>query len=154
METFKYTLAHHPFFKDFSLEQLEVIADCASEKHFDAGHLIFCEGQDANTFYIIEQGNVAVQTFAPNKGPITIQTLEAGAMLGWSWLVPPYKWALYARALELTRCIAIDAMCIRGKMEADHELGYQLMKRFTNVIVQRLNSTLVQLLDVYANPTR
>jgi CRP/FNR family transcriptional regulator, cyclic AMP receptor protein len=154
METYKYALSHHPFFKELSLEQLETVADCASEKHFDAGRLIFCEGQDANTFYIIEQGVVAVETFAPTRGPITIQTLEAGDVLGWSWLVPPYKWALYAKALELTRAIAIDAMCLRGKMEADHELGYELMKRFANVIVQRLNSTRVQLLDVYGTSSR
>jgi CRP/FNR family cyclic AMP-dependent transcriptional regulator len=63
--------------------------------------------------------------------------------------VPPYRWTYDARALELVRAIAMDATCLRDKCEADHDLGYELMKRFMPVMVERLHSTRLQMLDVY-----
>ena len=70
-------------------------------------------------------------------------------MLGWSWIIPPYHWHYDARAIEPTSAIALDAKCLRIKCEEDHDLGYELLKRFTNVITQRLEATRLQLLDVY-----
>jgi CRP-like cAMP-binding protein len=92
---------------------------------------------------------VAVETFAPNRGPIVIQTLRDGDLLGWSWLIAPYRRRFDARAVELTRAIAIDGQCIRGRCEEDHHFGYELMKRVTHVMDKRLQATRLQLLDVY-----
>ena len=69
-----------------------------------------------------------------------------------SWLIPPYRWTYDAQALELMRAIAMDADCLRGKCEADHDLGYDLMKRFVPVLVERLQATRLQMLDVYGTP--
>ncbi len=71
-------------------------------------------------------------------------------MLGWSWLIPPYHWHFDAKAVEPTRAIALDARCMRTKCEKDHDLGYELMKRFAQIIEQRLDATRWQLLDVYS----
>jgi CRP/FNR family cyclic AMP-dependent transcriptional regulator len=65
--------------------------------------------------------------------------------------VPPYRWHFDARAVELTRAIALDGECLRGKCEEDHDLGYEIMKRFALVIAERLEATRLQLLDVYGN---
>ena len=70
-------------------------------------------------------------------------------MLGWSWLFPPYRWHLDARAIEAVRAVAFDGACLRQKSIDDHELGYELMRRFAEVIVSRLQATRMQLLDVY-----
>jgi CRP/FNR family cyclic AMP-dependent transcriptional regulator len=78
-----------------------------------------------------------------------VSTLSAGEIVGASWLVPPYRWTFDARAVELTRAIGMDAQCLRGKCEADHDLGYALMKRFLPIFVKRLEATRLQLLDVY-----
>ena len=86
---------------------------------------------------------------APQRGAIAIDTVGEGDVLGWSWLIPPYHWHFDARAVEPTRAIALDGRCLRGKCDADHELGYELMKRFAQVIEQRLEATRWQLLDVY-----
>jgi CRP/FNR family transcriptional regulator, cyclic AMP receptor protein len=61
----------------------------------------------------------------------------------------PYQWHFGARALELTRAIAFDGACLRLKAEADHDLGYELLKRFSQTIIERLQATRLQLLDVY-----
>ncbi len=81
-----------------------------------------------------------------------IATLGEGAVVGWSWLFPPYRWSFDARALELTRTVAFDGACLRGKCEADTTLGYELMQRFAAVMLDRLQATRLQLLDVYGQP--
>ena len=45
--------------------------------------------------------------------------------------------------------IAFDGACLRGKCEADHDLGYELMRRIAQVIIERLQATRLRLLDVY-----
>jgi CRP/FNR family transcriptional regulator, cyclic AMP receptor protein len=122
---------------------------CSVNKIFEAGQFLFREGESADTFYVIRNGRVQVETFSPEHGPIIIQTEAEGEVLGWSWLVPPYHWRFDARATEQVRVIAIDGKCLREKCEEDHNLGYELMKRFALIIAERLEATRLQLLDVY-----
>lgn len=151
METLERILAEHPFFKELEKPYLQLLVGCASNVRFNAGEVIFREGEQANLFYLIRQGKVAVETFAPGRGPIIIQTLGEGELLGWSWLIAPYRWRFDGRAVELTRAIALDGECLRGKCEEDHNLGYELMKRVAHVMEQRLQATRLQLLDVYGS---
>jgi hypothetical protein len=81
-------------------------------------------------------------------------TQGEGEIVGASWLVPPYRWRFDARAMELTRAIGINAQCLRDKCEADHNLGYAMMKRFLPVVMQQLDETRLQILDVYGNRGR
>ena len=97
---------------------------------FEAGEYLFHEGEPANEFFLIRHGKVALEINAPGRAPIIFETLGEGEIVGASWLIPPYRWAFDARAVELTRAIGIDAACLRGKCEADHDLGYEMMKRF------------------------
>lgn len=149
MENLEKILAEHPFLQGLESHYLDLIVGCASNVKFDAGQFIFHEGEEANQFYVIRHGKVALEIFSPERGAIEIDTLEEGDVLGWSWLIPPYHWRFDARAVELTRAIALDGKCLRNKCEEDHDLGYQLLKRFAHIIEQRLQSTRLQLLDVY-----
>jgi len=149
METLERVLGEHPFFKGLDRPYLQLLAECASRVRFDAGEVIFRESEPANLFYLIRRGKVAVETFAPNRGPIIIQTLGEGGLLGWSWLIAPYRRRFDARAMELTRAIALDGECLREMCEKDHDFGYDLMKRVTQIMDQRLQATRLQLLDVY-----
>ncbi len=154
MQTLEAILAVHPFFEGLEPKYLQFITGCASNVRFDAGAYIFREGEAASHFYIIRQGKVALETFAAQRGPITIETIEAGEVLGWSWLFPPYRWHFGARVVEPTRAIALDGVCLRTKGEADHDLGYELVKRVAQIMMQRLQATRLQLLDVYGVRTR
>jgi len=149
MHTLEPILAEHPFLKGLRQEHLELLVGCASNVRFEAGAFVFRQGQEANHFYILRDGKVAVELFAPQKGAVAIDTYGEGDVLGWSWLIPPYHWRFDARAIEPTRAISLDARCMRTKCENDHELGYELMKRFARIIEQRLDATRWQLLDVY-----
>jgi CRP-like cAMP-binding protein len=124
---------------------------CSSNVRFDAGKYILREGEEANTFYLLRFGKVALELVTPNKGAIIIETLDQGDILGWSWLIPPYMWRFDAKAIELTRAIAIDGKCLRRKVEADHDLGYEIMKRFSELLSKRFEATRFQLLDMYGN---
>jgi hypothetical protein len=86
--------------------------------------------------------------------PMTIDTLEDGDVLGWSWLFPPHKWNFDSRAIALTRALVLDAKCLSGKCEEDHHLGYEMMRRFSAIMVDRLKATRLQLLDLYGSPSR
>ncbi len=149
MQTFEPYLVEHPFLKGLDQRHLNIIVGCASNVSFDAEQYILHEGEEATNFYIIIQGKVALEIFTSDRGPITIQTIEEGDVLGWSWLIPPYHWHYDARAIEPTSVIALDAIRLRTKCEEDHDLGYELLKRFAHVITKRLEATRLQLVDVY-----
>ena len=149
METLERILSEHAFFAGMKEQYMDLLVGCASNVRFDAGQFILREGEEANKFYLIRQGQVALEVHAPGRGSITIQTLGAGEILGWSWLVPPYYWRLDARAVELTRALALDGKCLREKCEKDHDLAYELLKRFSQVMVDHLTATRLQLLNVY-----
>ncbi len=149
MEDLGKILAEHPFLKGIESHYIDLITGCASNVKFDAGKFIFKEGEAADKFYIIRYGKVMLEIVSPEKGPIVIDSLETGDVLGWSWLIPPYRWKFDARTVELVRAIALDGKCLRGKCDDDHNLGYELMKRFSHIIEQRLQSTRLQLLDLY-----
>ena len=153
METLEPILAQHPFFQDIEPVYLQLMVGCAANVRFAAGDDLFREGDVADQFYLIRHGRVALQVFVPGQGRITVETIEAGEVLGWSWLFPPHRWLCDAQALELTRAIAFDGACLRAKCDEDHDLGYMLMQRFAQVMVQRLQATRLRLLDLYGVQT-
>jgi CRP-like cAMP-binding protein len=141
-----------PFFAGLEPGYLRLITGCASEACFDEGDTIFRLGEPAERFYIIEEGRAALEIHAPERGTVTIETLGQGDIFGVSWLFPPYLWSYDARAIKPMRTVAFNAVCLRAACEDDHDLGYDLMKRFARLMVERLNAMRLQLLDVYANP--
>ncbi len=142
-------LEEHPFFAALEPAHIQLLAGCARNHRFAAGQYLFHEGDPANEFFLIRHGKVALEIAAPGKEPIVFETLVDGEIAGASWLVPPYRCMFDARALGLTRTIGIDAACLRGKCDADHHLGYEMMKRFLSVLAKRLDATRLQILDVY-----
>lgn len=149
MHTLEPYLAGHSFLQGLEPNYIKLIVGCASNIRFNPGEFVFREGEEASQFYLIRHGAVALEIFAPGRGPITIQTLGEGEILGWSWLIPPYNWHFDARAVELTRAIALDGKCLRQKCEEDHRLGCELLKRFAHIMERSLEATRLQLLDVY-----
>jgi CRP/FNR family transcriptional regulator, cyclic AMP receptor protein len=147
METLEPILKKHPFFKDLDQKHLDIIVGCASNVRFKEGEVILKEEESADKFYLIREGKVAIYIAKPRS--ITIQTIHAGDILGWSWLIPPYRYRFSARSVGDTRAVALDGKCLRGKCEENHELGYNLLKRIINVLTERLEATRLQLLNIY-----
>jgi CRP-like cAMP-binding protein len=151
MKTLHELLDQSPVFAGLAPAQLEVIAGCGQNTAFEPGEYVFREGGPAETFYVVRQGRVTLETFVPSRGAVAIQTIDEGDVLGWSWLFSPYRWHFDARALDPIRAIAFDGACLRGKVEADHELGYELLRRFSAIVLRRLQATRLQLMDVYGS---
>lgn len=149
MEEFEKILSDHPFFRGMNERLIKLLVGCATESSYKAGDYIYKEGDDANQFLLIQRGIVAIEIFVPNRGSITIQTIGDGDILGWSWLFPPYTRRFDARAIEHTTAIELDGVCLRGKVQNDFELGYELLSRFSRIVVERLQATRLQLLDLY-----
>lgn len=147
METLEPILRGHEFFKDLPSKYFEIILGCASHVMFKAGDIILREGEPADKFYLIRSGNVAIYIAQPRE--ITVQTIREGHILGWSWLIAPYRYRFSAKALENTRAIALDGKCLREKCEKNSELGYELLKRLMSVFTERLEATRLQLLNIY-----
>src|SRR5262245_8579966 len=112
METLERIVAKHPFFADLQTDHTNLLAGCASNVRFAAGAYILREGQEANEFFLVREGHVAIEVAAPQHKPVVVDTVGEGEILGWSWLLPPYLWRFDARAVEATRAIALDGKCL------------------------------------------
>ncbi len=152
MEGLERIVKEHPFFAGMQNAFCDMVCGCARNVRFEAGQYLFHEGEPADWFYLLRHGRVALQVAVPGRGAVTFQTMAEGEIVGLSWLIPPYRWTYDAKAIGLTRAIAMDAKCLREKCEADHDLGYEMMKRFMPVLIQRLQATRLQILDVYGTP--
>jgi CRP-like cAMP-binding protein len=151
MRTIETLLNDVPIFQGMSEEALELVSGCASNVRFADGEMLFREGDDANVFYVVRHGRVALDMFVPARGAVTIETVDPGEVIGWSWLFSPYRWHFDAKALGLVRATVFDAGCLRAKCEQDTAFGYDLMGRFAQVLIERLQWTRLRLLDVYGN---
>jgi len=149
MATLESILAAHPFLKGLKARHLEPLVECASQISFDPGQFLCREDEEATQFYLIYHGRVAVEIFRARQGPVTIQTLSEGEVLGWLWFIKPYHWHLDARAMEVTRAISLEVKCLLEKCDQDHELGYELMKRYAHNLAVQFRVTKLQLLDIY-----
>ena len=151
MQTIDALIRDAPVFTGLAQEQLELLAGCGSNVAFEQDAVLFREGEPADTFYLVRHGSIALESYVPARRPMTIETLEDGEVVGWSWLFPPYRWHFDARALTDVRATAFDGACLREKCAADPVLGRALMTRFAQVIVERLHWTRLRLLDIYGD---
>ena len=142
-------LRQHPFLQGLSDEHMQTIVGCASNVRFPEGEHLINEGQIANKFFLLRSGRIALEMEVSGRGRIRIQTSGPGEVLGWSWLISPYRWHFSGVSVMDTRVIALDAECLRNKCETDPHFGYEILKRLALVMERRLEATRLQLLDVY-----
>jgi CRP-like cAMP-binding protein len=141
-------LRQHPFCQGFWPDHIARLSAMASEVHFEAGELIFQEGDRSSLFYLLVSGNVALEVVAPGR-PVRVATLVAGEVLGWSSLTGDTDKQFQARALEEVHVLAFDGARLRHACEKDYAFGFALMRAVLTVMAERLHSIRVQLLDTY-----
>ena len=142
------TIHSHPFFHGMKTHHLAMLTKGAKEVRYRPGETLFEEGEPANRFFLLQQGSIVLEAHEPNEGTEVVQLLGPGEALGWSWLFPPFTWHLRARALEHSSVIVLDGGHLLGTAESDHDFGYELMKRITQVVIQRLQSARHQLFQI------
>ena len=142
-------VSSHPLLAGLPGDAVAEVAGCPRNVAFRPGALLLAEGDQADTFYLVRRGRVAIEVHSPGRGAIVIETVGPGGSVGWSWLIPPYRWQFDARATEPVGAVAVDGACLRAKADADPALGYALVQRVAGVLLGRLQSTRLRLLDLY-----
>jgi CRP-like cAMP-binding protein len=143
-------IALHPFLAGMNHAQLTLLTDCAVTRTFNTNQIILWEGDFANGFYLIETGNVTLESETSFGESIPIQILGPGDLLGWSWMFPPYVWQFTARAIKPTTVLFFYAAILREYCEKDHSLGFELLKRISAVMVTRLQAAHQQMLSIHS----
>ena len=154
MEPLEYTVARHEFFQDFKPQHLKIFQDCVSDAHYGRGQFLLRQGQGAERFFIIRKGEVRLELLAPEGGPIPIQTVGPGEIVGWSWIIPPYLSTFDARAVDRLHVIVFDAFALRRKCEQDFELGYRVLQKFTAALTARFDAVRTKLIECHIRQER
>lgn len=142
-------IASHPFFHGMGREFVQAVSADAEERSFAPDDMLATEGSVADVLYLVIEGKVALELGAADRPPITVQTVGAGELVGWSWLIPPHRWRFSVRAVKPTRVVLLDGSVVRRTLHAHPEWGYQFLVKFMPVLAERLENTRIQLLDIY-----
>ncbi|MFJ8962620.1 cyclic nucleotide-binding domain-containing protein [Lentzea sp. NPDC102401] len=142
-----------PLFTNLSHTQRAAIAGAARIESYEPGTRLFDEGGLADQCWVVLTGCVLVDTDLPVRGRVGVQSIGQGELLGWSWLMPPYRWHFGATVVSPTRAVVVDTAALRRLADEDPALGYQLSLALINALVNRLQATRGRLLDLYRNPS-
>jgi CRP/FNR family cyclic AMP-dependent transcriptional regulator len=147
-ESMSVRVALHPLLAGMNANQLTRLSDCAIAVHFKKGQIVLREGELANRFYLIESGNIVLDSGEKSGHSLIVETIGAGDLLGWSWMFPPYVWNFTARAIEPTDAIFFYGTILREYCECDPSLGYELFKRVAPVMLRRLQAARGKMLSI------
>jgi CRP-like cAMP-binding protein len=131
----------HPFVRGLSGPDTQRLLAGATLVEFEPGEIIFREGEPANRLYLIESGEVELESSSAGSGMVPMETLHEGEALGWSWLFPPFAWHFQARSTRTTRVICCHGSRLLVEAEEDHNFGYELMKRVSQIVIHRLQAS-------------
>jgi CRP-like cAMP-binding protein len=145
-------IAAHPFLVGLGPEALARLSTRATPREFCGGARIFDEGGTADRFWLIVAGHIRLDAYVPGRGYVLIESLGEGTVLGWSWLFPPHAWQFGATAVQPTATVEFDGPGVHAICETDPALGFDLVRRFMQVVVGRLQATRIRLLDLYRAP--
>ena len=133
-------LAEQPFLAGLTEHQLSLFVPATGRSMFHAGNRIFHQGTPAERFWLITHGQVVLDSEVPGHDNFVLETLKPGAVLGWSWLFPPYRWHFGATAVSTAHTITFDGALVRALFQRDPAVGYELTTRFLQVMGDRLQS--------------
>lgn len=145
-------LSNHPFFSAMDDNFLKFLAESASELSIKKGDVLFRQGKPADTFYLLREGRISIQVPALVGPSLEIQHLGDNQLLGWSWLIPPYRWNFMARAEEDSTLLEFDGKAILARCEEDPKFGYELFKGFASLMSERLDAARQSMMDQWNPP--
>jgi len=145
-------LQSHKVFSELGSDALKVLVDHVEERSVAAGDLLFRQEDAAEQFFILLDGSIEVEVPSIMGPALVVQTLGNDEILGWSWLIPPYKWTFEAKARQDSKVLVFDGKALLQYCEEHNNFGYELMKRFTALMSERLNAARLKMMDNWAPP--
>ena len=140
------------FFHELDERFLKVLSNSCTVLEINEGDVLFHQGERADKFYLLRNGQVSVQVPALVGPTLEIQALSKDEILGWSWLIPPYRWHFQARAMEDSDLLEFDGNAILVHCEEDPKFGYELLKRFAALMSERLDAARQKMMDQWDPP--
>ena len=144
-------LSAHEFFSEFSDDSLKFLCECSSTREIKKGQILFLQGEHADKFYVVRSGRISIQMPAIMGPTLEIQTVDEDQVLGWSWLISPYKWNFQTKAEEDSELLQFDGTAILARCEQEPKFGYELLKKFAGLMSVRLNAARQKMMDEW-NP--
>lgn len=145
-------LAGQAFFQGLSSEAIDFLAANAKPRQLEEGEILFERGQPADRFYLLRSGRITVGVPAIEGPSLEVQSLGADEVLGWSWLIAPYKWNFQARAKQATEVLEFDGKAARERCESDPRFGYEVLKRFSSLMSERLEAARTKMMEEWNPP--
>lgn len=149
MSNMQARIAQHDFFRDMPEDYLSMLAKHASTESLSEEEVLFVHGKAANHFYLVDSGSVMLEVPAIEGPSLKLQEISEGGVLGWSWLIPPYQWHFRARATSKTELIVFDGKALRKHCDDDPAFGYELLKRFSALMSERLSFARAKMMDAW-----
>ena len=138
------------FLRDLTAERRAQVLALSVRRDYPAGSQIFAEGGTNRELHLIESGHVRLEMHVPGRGGVPILSLGPGDVLAWSAVLGSGVMTASAVALEPVRTLAVAGEALTRLCEADHELGYCVMRQLALELCRRLVATRLQLLDLFA----
>jgi CRP-like cAMP-binding protein len=148
------TFNSHPFLAQLPARDRMALVAGAQPFTYRPGEFLAVAGTKAETFYLIQSGEVAVCSIQADFGELLVQKIGPGEVVGWSWLIPPYIWSFTCQAVGEVRGIKFDAWWLRDLCDRDHEIGYRVLKYLVQVIARRLTSMRYTYGELFSANTR
>lgn len=131
-------LSRCTFFAGLPENHLRFLADHATRRELNAGDVLFRLGDNARYFFLMLSGHVSVEIAAIEGPALLLQGLAPGDVVGWSWLIAPHRWNFQARATLPAEVLQFDGAAVLEHCEQDPRFGYELLKRFSALMSERL----------------
>jgi CRP/FNR family transcriptional regulator, cyclic AMP receptor protein len=154
----KSVLAAQPFLRGLPDQHLDTLAALCGHVAVPRGRRLFDEDARVDRFWLIDAGQVVIDTSVPGRGRLVIETLGRGDVTGVSWLLPPPVtgewggwWGFGAVTTQPMQGFEFDARAVREACDCDPALGYELSRRVAGIVVRRLEATHARLIDFCAH---
>ena len=144
-------LSAHEFFSQFRDDDLKFLCESSSTREIKKGQILFLQGEHADKFYVVRSGLISIQMPAIMGPTLEIQTVDEDQVLGWSWLISPYRWNFQTKAEEDSELLQFDGVAILARCEQEPKFGYELLKKFAGLMSVRLNAARQKMMDEW-NP--
>ena len=138
-----------PVFGGLVPEHRALLAEGAREVSYVKRQRLFAEHRTATGCWLIRRGHIAIDVLVLGRGPVTIQTLGPGDLVGWSWLLPPHEWQFGAVAVTDVDAVELDTNRILAHVAEDPAFGQAIAMAMFGMVTDRLRHTRARLLDVY-----
>lgn len=146
----KQYLSEQPFFAGLAPEFIDFLASCAARRDVGKNEVLFRYDTRAEKFHVLCEGRISIEVAAIEGPPLELQELGPGSVLGWSWLIAPYRWSFQARAEEASEVIEFDGRAVLQRCEEDPKFGYELFKRFSSLMSERLAFARRKMMDEWS----